>query len=261
MYRIAAPPYMNARPLVWALDREPEISSQYIVPSRIAQMLRARELAAGMVSVAALFTNPDLRIVPGIAIACEGPAESVKLFHRKPIEEIRTVALDTSSLSSVLLAKIILKERYGLVPDFINMPPIVPDMLASSDAAVTIGDTTMCTIRGDYAELDLGSEWLALTGLPFVFAVWAANPDLASSELVEILTRAKECGITSLEDIADAESRRLGLPLRVCRHYLMHTMQYDLTDRHMDGMLLFHRKAIEYGAVPPDIELHLYQSS
>ena len=257
--KTAAPPYMNARPLVWGLGREPKIEGGYIVPSQIAGMLERREIAAGLVSVAALFSNPELQIVPGMSISCDGPAESVKLFNYFPFETMRTLALDTSSLSSVLLAKVILEEKYGLKPEYVPMHPSVPDMLASCDAAVVIGDTTMCTVRGKYGERDLGQEWKDLTDLPFVFAVWAVNPEMASPELVEILARSKALGISSLRDVANAESGRLGLPEEVCYHYLAEVMDYDLTDRHLEALNLFREKARQYGYATSDHKIELYR--
>ena len=121
MMRIGSVPYLNAKPLIWGLDREPEVQLTYEAPSRLAAMLEDRQIAAGMVSSVACFLNPALQIVPDISISCVGPAESVKLFYKEGLESIRRVALDTSSLTSVLLGKIILRERYELLPDFISM--------------------------------------------------------------------------------------------------------------------------------------------
>lgn len=247
-YRIAAPPYMNSKPLVWGLESEESVECRYLVPSKIAEMLEARELSAGLVSVPAVFTNSNLRIVPDISISCEGPAESVKLFHNCTIpERLQTVAVDESSLSSSLLARIILKEQYGVTPLFIPMAPSIPDMLATCDAAVTIGDTTMCAAKGRYGELDLGEEWHRLTSLPFVFAVWAVNPDMASARLVEILRRAKQIGLSHLPAITKAESLRLGLPEDTCYRYLNTVMDYDLDDRHIGALNLFREKVSDYG--------------
>ena len=257
--RIGSVPYMNAKPLIHGLDREPGIELIFEVPSKLAVMLRNGELAAGMVSCAACFMNPDLEIAPGMSISCIGPAESVKLFHRGNVEAIQSVALDISSLTSVLLAKIILRERYGLSPEFVDMPPSVPGMLETCDGAVTIGDTTMRVPVGGYRELDLGSEWHALTGLPFVFAVWAVNPELASAELTDILLSAKARGLASIEEISESESNRLDLPLEVCSRYLGQTMDYDLTERHMEGMRLFREKSRLCGDEVGDHELRLYR--
>jgi len=257
--RVGTVPYLNGKPLVWGLGDEPEVELIQEVPSRLASMLEKRELAAGLVSSVACFMNPRLQIVPNISISCIGPAESVKLFYKESLESIRRVALDTSSLTSVLLAKIILRERYELLPEFIAMPPSLPDMLEVCDAAVVIGDTTMCAPVGRWPALDLGQEWYLLTGLPFVFAVWAVNPDLAAPNPLEILGRAKSRGLKSLLEISEAEASRLELHVGVCFHYLSEIMDYDLTDRHMEALLVFRERAQRYGLMAGGHKLELYR--
>ena len=259
MIRIGSVPYLNAKPLVCGLDREPEIKLMYDVPSKLAGMLKDGQIAAGMVSSVACFMNPDLQIVPGISISCVGRAESVKLFYNKDIRSIRKVALDAGSLTSVLLAKIILEERYQVRPEFISMPPSLPAMLEDCDAAAIIGDTTMCAPSDRWPALDLGEEWHALTGLPLVFAVWAVNPKMASSKLVDVLTRAKAQGLGSLDEISRVEARRLGLPAQTCFRYLSEIMNYDLGDRHMEGLGLFRDKARRHELVPEGPETKLYE--
>lgn len=253
--KIGSVPYLNAKPLVRGLDPRQVI---YEVPSRLASMLKNGEIAAGMVSSVACFLNPDLKIAPGMSISCAGPAESVKLFHEVDLQSIRTVALDTSSLTSVLLAKIILKERHGLSPEFIDMPPDLDEMLANCDGAVTIGDVTMQAPQGKWRELDLGSEWHKLIGLPFVFAVWAVNPQLGEKGLVDTLLRSKEHGLKSLDEISESEAKRLGLPYETCYHYLSEIMNYDLTGRHIEALNLFRSKAREHGFISGNHALELY---
>ena len=261
MIRIGAVPYLNGKPLVRGLDGEPNVELIYEVPSNLAAMLESGEIAAGLVSSVACFTDPSLQIVSGISISCDGPAESVKLFHKGRLGDIRSVALDTSSLTSVLLAKIILRERYELLPDFVPMPPSLPEMLEACDAAVTIGDTTMRAPADRWPSIDLGEEWHALTGLPFVFAVWAVNPSLATVELVDILVSAKARGLASIREISMEEASRLGLSVEVCFRYLSRTMDYDLTERHMEGLRLFREKIERYGLMPSAHEPQLYQTS
>jgi len=253
--RIGSVPYLNAKPLIWGLDPDQVI---YEVPSKLAAMLKAGEIACAMVSSVACFQNPDLKIAPGMSVSCIGPAESVKLFHNGDLNSIRTVALDTSSLTSVLLAKVILKECYGLSPKFVNLPPILDLMTEICDAAVTIGDNTMQAPKDKWAELDLGSEWNGLTELPFVFAVWAVNPRLAKPELVDTLLKSKAQGLRSLEEIGESEAKRLSLPYQTCYHYLSETMNYDLTDRHLEALNLFRAKAREIGFISGDHKLELY---
>ncbi len=243
--KIGAVPYLNGKPLVHGLDCEPGVELITDVPSRLAQLLRDREIAVGLLSVFACFQNPRLQMVRGICIGCDGPSESVKIFLRKPVDQLRTVALDTSSLTSVNLARIILSERYHIAPDFVDMKPNLDAMLDRCDAAVTIGDITMTAPTGRWPMLDLGEEWKHLTGLPFVFAVWAVNPEMAAPGMLDMLARAKQFGMGSLDAISESESRRLDLPFEVCRRYLSSTMRYEMTPEHAEALELFRRKAAD----------------
>jgi chorismate dehydratase len=258
--RIGAVHYLNGKPLVHGLDTEKDVELISAAPSALASMLREGEISAGLVSVAACFSNPDLRIMPDISISCIGPAYSVKLFYKGRLESIRRVALDVSSLTSVLLARVILRERYNLQPEFIDMPPVLPRMLDECDAAVVIGDAAMqisANWGGD--SIDLGEEWHNLTGLPFVFAVWAVNPALTEPRLADILHRAKASGLRHLPEISRLESGRLSLPVDVCLQYLTEIMSYDLTERHLEGLRQFEEKAQKHGFVRTDSELKLFK--
>lgn len=259
--RIGAVPYLNGKPLVWGLDREPGVELVHEVPSRLDSMLRQGEVAAGLVSSVACFMNRELRIVPGVSISCVGPAKSVKLFHNGKLESVKRVALDMNSLTGVLLAKIVLGERHGLEPEFVSMPPSLPDMLEACDAAVVIGDTTMCAPAGRWPDIDLGEEWHALTGLPLVFALWAVNPALATPDLADALLGAKARGLNALQEISEAEAARLGLPVETCFRYLSETMNYDLTEEHMRALTLFCEKARRYGLSVSQDKLELYEPS
>lgn len=260
--KIGAVHYLNGKPLVWGLDGEPGVEAVYTVPSQLARMLQGGEIAAGLVSSAALFGNPGLQILPGICISSKGPVQSVLLFYRDTPDRIKSVGLDTSSLTSVLLAKIILQERYNLTPEFIPMHPSQAEELQDSDASVIIGDPAMCAAaRGGWPSLDLGEEWYALTGLPFVFAVWAVNPQLAAADLMPMLHRSKESGLNSLREISQSESDRLGLPEEVCFTYLSQVIDYDLTEDHIEGLTLFRQKAIDHLFIPDAAELRMYHPS
>lgn len=250
MIRIGSVPYLNGKPLVYKLDENPDVELIQEVPSRLAILLKEGIIAAGLVSSAACFMNHKLQIVPGICISSNGPAESVKLLYNGELSDIKKVALDTSSITSVTLAKVILSERYNLNPEFVSMPPVVPAMLHACDAAVVIGDPAMQIPRGRWTEIDLGDEWHKLTGLPFVFAAWAVNPDMADRKLTGILQAVKALGLQSLDDISSTESKRLNLPVDVCYRYLDVIMDYDLTEEHLKALRLFRQKVIELGIIP-----------
>lgn len=258
---IGAVPYLNGRPLIWGLEREPGVELICEVPSGLASMLEDGQIAAALVSSVACFANPALEIVPGISISCAGPAESVKLFHKGDLGSVRRVALDASSLTSAFLGKVVLRERYELLPEFVSMPPSLPEMLEACDAAVVIGDTTMRAPVGRWNSLDLGTEWHEMTGLPFVFAVWAVNPALADSGLTEVVWKAKARGLAALREISELEAERLGLRADLCFRYLKEIMDYDLTSRHVESMELFREKARRCGFTAGSHTPRLYEPS
>ncbi len=246
--RLGCLPYLNVRPLVYTLERGglPEgWEFVYAPPAVLAGMLTKKEIAAAPVSSFACFMNPDFGICPGICIAADGPVNSVLLLSKKPVESIGTVALDTSSLSGANMLRIILKEAYGLTPRFVRSDPDPVNMLKLADAAMVIGDPAMLFPKEGLCMLDLAEEWKKLTGLPAVFAVWAGKG--IDSELIEVLHTAKETGMTMLPQIADTESKRLGLPYDVCFDYLSRIMVYDLGDKERQGFDLFREKAIAHG--------------
>ncbi len=139
------------------------------------------------------------------------------------------------------------------------MAPSLSAMLDACDAAVVIGDTTMRAPADRWPNLDLGEEWHQMTGLPLVFAAWAVKPELAKPNLVDMLTRAKAHGLQSLREISEVEAARLHLPTDACFHYLNEIMDYDLTDRHIEGLRVLGDKAHRHGLVPEPADLKLYE--
>lgn len=249
--RLGCLPYLNVKPLVYSLEHG-ELPQGwelvYAPPSELAEMLRTGEIAAAPVSSFATFTNPSFDICPGICIAADGPVISVLMLSKMPVENVRTVALDTSSLSGANMLRIILDEVYGLHPEFVRIPPNpVSGMLEKCDAAMVIGNPAMqCSKDGLYV-LDLADEWKKLTGLPAVFAVWAGTR--ITDELIEVLHYAKGVGESRISEIALEEAARLGLPVELCEDYLSNIMLYDLGDRETQGLRVFREKAIAHGLV------------
>ena len=193
MYTIGSVPYVNARPLVRYFEEEPgrfPVEVRYDVPSRLPAMLDRREADAVMASSIESLLTPGRRIAGGLCIASRGPVLSVRLFSKPPIGEIRTLALDQSSLTSNSLAKVVLWERYGVRPDASPEPPVLSDMLANYDACVLIGDIGMRTDGSGLHVIDLGEEWTELTGLPFVWAAWIGG-DRLDEELSGYLRAAR----------------------------------------------------------------------
>ena len=256
-YRLGIVPYLNAKPLIYGLEKFPRADVQLVteVPSRLAILLQRGELDAALLSSLVCLSAPHLEPVPGLAIAAEGPVQSVLLFTQTPLGQVRRVALDTSSLTSVALTRVLLQERFGLRPEYRNHSPDLVAMLDQADAALLIGDPGLAQHFGAAPEfkkplceiIDLGQAWTDWTGLPFVFAVWTTRPEVLSTSLPGILHQARRESSRFIPEIAREASQRLGLPAEVCEHYLHHTIHYDLGPREQAGWQRFGELAHQIG--------------
>ena len=252
---IGSVPYLNEKPLTrWFshtdAGRNSGIKVVYAVPSELARMLGAGEIAAALVSSFEYFRTPGYIIAPGVSISGQDEILSVRAFSRVPWRQIESLALDTSSLTSAALLKILLSEQYGSHPAFLNHAPDLPAMLEIADAALLIGDKGMMAKSEELITLDLGSAWKKLTRLPFVYAVWMGTPEGVTSQLTAALQRARDWGVTQIEEIVPEEARRIGCSERLVRHYLMHVMDYNLDEEHVQALTLFGQKARKEGLLP-----------
>ena len=191
------------------------------VPSRLAEQLAAGQLDVALIPSIEFFQDPGYTIVSDACIGCRGPVLSVKLFSRVPPHEIRTLALDEGSRTSVALIRILLKERFDLDPQLVPLPLGAMPGDVPADATLLIGDRAMRSPGGSFAEVwDLGDEWCRWAELPFVFAMWTARAgaDLGGVELA--LSEARDLGLQHLQEIADKEAAPLGLSRPECVAYL-----------------------------------------
>jgi chorismate dehydratase len=225
------------------------------VPSRVARMLHAGEIDLGLIP-SIEYADHDYAIVPGVAIASHGAVRSVHLLHRRRLEHVRRVAVDTSSRTSATLVRILLRERLGRDPEYVNMAPDVPAMLDSADAALVIGDPALY-YEGDAQRLDLGQEWTERTGRPFVYAFWAGPPGPVSEDHVEALQRAAADGV---RDAARIASTYNGHPERAAlnEEYLRRHISYGMGEAELDGLREFYRRAraAELIAREPELRFH-----
>ena len=245
---IGSVPYLNEKPLTrWYSHtddgRASGIEVVYAVPSELARRLASGEIAAALVSSFEYFRTPGYVIAPGVSISGQGDIESVRAFARVPWRKIESLALDTSSLTSVALLKILLAEHLDSYPAFLQAAPDKDAMLAQADACLLIGDKGWLADASGLNVLDLGHAWRRLTGLPFVYAVWLGRAENLTPHLVESLAAAKAWGLTQLDAIAKEESERIGATVRQCRHYLSEVMDYDLGEEHRQALETFGVKA------------------
>jgi chorismate dehydratase len=247
--RIGSVPYLNARPLVDAFERVPRpgVELIYDVPSRLITRLLAGELDVAMASTFAVIAHPSLRLLPGLGVACTGPAWSVRLLSKVPPAEIRTLALDAASRSSSALTRIVLADGYGVTPACVEMPADPDAMLAANDAALLIGDIGLSVPADGLLDLDVGQMWYDLTGLPFLFAGWVARDEQTLAQVRPWLTAALDAGLTRLHPIAAAEALRLDLPQARVYAYLTDVMHYHTDPADEAGLAEFARRSTKLG--------------
>ena len=263
--RISAISYLNTAPLMWDFEHG-EVGSEfdisYTLPSACARSLEAGSADIGIIPAAAYASVPGLMVLPGIAIASRRPVRSILLVSEQPLEQIRTVALDTSSMTSVALTKILFAKWLGGDRKFTPMAPDINRMLAEHDAGLVIGDPALQIDRSRYFTLDLAEEWIRYTGKPFVFAFWAVRQESLqesqSLDLAEVFQRSRDRGLepASLDQITREWAPRLGLKERDVRSYLTENIYYQLDAACLEGLQLFYRHAAEIGALPvaPEID-------
>lgn len=259
MSRIGAVQYLNTKPLVYDLARfAPGAEVVYDAPSRLADRLTQRRLDVALIPSIEFFRDPSYTIVSNACIACRGPVLSVKLFSRRPMAEIRTLALDEGSRTSVALTRILLGERHGLRPQLeaLAMDASIDD--TDTDAVLLIGDRAMHSPAGRFEVVwDLGDEWTRWTGLPFVFAMWVAHPEAELEGLETALAESRDAGVAHLEEIAEREAAPLGLTRPQCLSYLRDNLYFYLGAEEQKGLELFYKKASQLGLVPSGVELGL----
>jgi chorismate dehydratase len=276
--RISAISYLNTAPLMWDFEHGEagsEFEVSYTLPSACARALEAGTADIGIIPAAAYAQVPGLVVLPGVAIASRRPVRSILLVSRLPVEKIRTVALDTSSLTSVALTKILFEKWLGGGRTFTSMEPDIEKMLAQHDAGLLIGDPALQIDRSRYDTLDLAEEWIRHTGKPFVFAFWAvrekalcgdSRPRLSASrsdapipepDLAQVFQQSRDHGLepANLDQIAREWAPRLALKESAVRAYLTENIYYYLDAACLEGLQLFYRYAAEIGALPAAPEM------
>jgi chorismate dehydratase len=266
--RTSAISYLNTAPLMWDFEHGPAgdlFDIHYTLPSLCAAELAADTADIGIIPSAAYATVPDLSILPGVAIASKQAVRSILLVSRKGMGEIRTVALDSSSLTSVALVRILFDKLWGGDREFRSHAPNLDDMLAAADASLLIGDPALQVDRSLYRTWDLADEWIRLTGKSFVFAFWAVrNEALKTSnlDLASIFQESRDHGLepTNLSTIARVWGPKLRLTEEDVREYLTRHIHYYLDESCLDGLRLFYDYAAECNALPAAPELHFAEA-
>jgi chorismate dehydratase len=263
--RISAISYLNTAPLMWDFEHDEagrDFDISYTLPSTCARALEAGTADIGIIPAAAYAQISGLSILPGVAIASRRPVRSILLVSKVPADKIRTVALDTSSMTSVALTKVLFEKWLGGARTYTSMAPDIDQMLAAHDAGLLIGDPALQLDRSRYFTLDLAEEWIRHTGKPFVFAFWAVRQDALheatpSHDLTTVFQQSRDHGLalSSLDLIAREWAPKLSITQAAVRYYLTENIYYHLDAACLDGLNLFYRYAAEIGALPaaPDL--------
>ncbi len=224
----------------------------FCLPSECADRLAGGQADIGIVPAAEL-TRLDLEIIPGTGIASRGAVRSILLISKVPREEIGTLAADTSSRTSVQLARILLDRNHKAHPKFIPFRPDLPAMLNAADAALIIGDPALRAglDHSPYQVFDLGAEWTAMTNLPMVFAVWGGRRECVTPDLAQPFLDSCRFGLAHMEDIVRLESGPRGLPEELVRDYFARNVTLELGEQEYRGLRLFLQYVRESAILEP----------
>ncbi len=260
--RLGLVPYLNAKPLIQPLlsgEVEHNCELYFAPPSQLAKALKQGSLDVGLIPAIEYASSQDYMILPDMAISADGAVRSVYLYSKKPVSEIKTVALDSASRTSAALVKIIFAQRFQRQPEYFEATPPLHEMLETTDAALIIGDKALQTPAKAHYQLDLSEEWQRLTGQAFVFAIFAARNSVHAGKVWQALMRSKALGMERIPDIARQEAVNLGLDYDLCLDYLTRRICYDLSPDKLAGLENFYKLAGKHGLIRKDVKLKFYQ--
>ena len=262
--RLGRIPWINCYPIYGAIDRGlVPVPAELVTgtASELNDLLAAGELQVSVVSAVEYARNAAAyHLLPDLAITCDGPVHSVALFSRRPVRELDgcTVLRTASSRTSVLLLDLIARHCWGVRPRYATARAEAADLASLAglphDGVLVIGDAALLLAAQELypVRVDLGAAWKEWTGLPFVFAVWAARRD-ASLEAVQAvhgcLLESRAWGLAQLDELAAEAARSTGVREDVCRAYLG-DLDYALSYRHLAGLTDFFRRLAQEGLVP-----------
>jgi chorismate dehydratase len=254
--RIGAVAYLNTKPLIYGLHSQIRAPGtlRLALPSQLALELHRGQLDIGLIPVVEyLRSGGRYGIVSNAAIACLGPVWSVRILFRKEPRDVRSLAIDEGSRSSVALASLLFHQRFGRIPNLIDFPIHAKPEDSGADAILVIGDRAMrperyrATFLTDW---DLGQEWFAETGLPFVFALWTARePSRATPKLTHLLERCRDEGCRNIETIVATYASDYGLTDQECRDYLTRYLRFHFSVDEQAGLEEFSSRCRSLGLV------------
>lgn len=257
--------FLNCLPIYWGLMRSGaliDVDLHKDSPDRLSAALVAGDLDIGPISLVEYLRNAgDLLLLPDLAVGSDGPVLSVNVVSTRPLPDLdgAKVALGSTSRTGVLLAQMLLADRYGARPEYFRCPPDLTQMLLEADAGVLIGDVALRALyeapRRGLSVTDLGQAWREWTGLPMVFAVWAVRRDFAADhpgvvkEVHESFLNSRDLCLSELDDVAASAARWEPFDAATLASYFR-VLDFSLGDRQVGGLREFARRAAERGDVP-----------
>jgi chorismate dehydratase len=241
-------PYANARPLLEGLAGDPGVRLLLEAPARLSARLEAGEVDAALVPSVAVLRDPSLVPIHEGCIASRGAVASVSLFCRRPLRAGARILMDESSLSSAALARVLLAGPLGVAdPDLGPCPPSTDPRTAAADAVLLIGDPALVQDRRGLEEVDLGGAWTRWTGLPMVWALWAARDGAAAAAAAPRLREARLRGRDRLPEVVRREAARLRIPEASMARYLTHHIRHEFGEEERRGLERFREECARAG--------------
>jgi chorismate dehydratase len=277
--RISIVQYLNTAPLVWGFTNGPlrgKYELSFTVPSLCAEALRNHEVDIAIIPAIEYQRIDDLMILPDMAIASKNRVRSLLIISKTPIEQARSIALDSSSRSTQALTRILCDQKWKIAPGFFEMPPDAGAMLQRADAALLIGDPALRlsiaiedgarrggngeqVCKGSSAGIpdvetlhvyDVVEEWRRMTKLPAVLAVWAARSDVANADVIEDFQTSRDFGLQHLEEISEQAAKELTLPVEQLKRYLTENIDFTLNEENLRGLTAYFSYAAVMGLIP-----------
>jgi chorismate dehydratase len=288
--RISIVEYLNTAPLVRGFTHGPQKGKyqlSFTVPSQCAEALRSGAVDIAIIPAIEYQRIDDLVLLPELAIASKKSVRSLLLISKKPIREVRRIALDKSSRSTQSLTRILCAKRWNITPEFFEAEPNLGAMLEEADAALLIGDPALGVslametsarrnASGDLAcagtsvgleklpnlfVYDIVEKWRAMTGLPAVLAAWAARRGVVTAEMAQDFRESLTFGMQHLDEICGEASKEMGLPSTKLRRYLVENIDYGLDAENLEGLRRYFDLSAELGLIPQAREIEFAEGS
>ncbi len=261
--RLGAVSFLNTKPLIYGIDRNlfpHNFEMTKAIPSSLAVDLMGGKLDVALIpSIAYAKNSPNLKIVPECGIIAHNDVRSIRLYFNRNLRSIRSVAVDISSMTSVVLTKILLAEKLEIKPEFIATEPNLGRMLSVADAALIIGDSALFkTPVAENTYLDLAEEWHDMTGLPFVFAVWAGKEGSISMEDTQAIISSKVLGLDNIDTVCRLAAEEYSTDFELVKSYLTTNIQFNLGEEEIAGMRQFFELAYYHGSLEYLPSLNFY---